>query len=78
MIKLQFLILPCGYMKGYLKVFNQDTLIIPDGCAYVKSTAEGIQSYASCHSDRMGVTLFDFLIVPKYVQKITLDKRSES
>ena len=49
-------------------------LIIPDGCAYVKSTL----SYASRHSDRMGVPLFDLLIVPKYVQKVTLDKCPES
>ena len=53
-------------------------LIIPDGCAYVKSTAEAIQLYAGCHSNGMGVALFDLLIVSKDVQKITLDERSES
>lgn len=31
-----------------------------------------------CHRDRMGVTLFNFLVVPEYAQEVAFDERPES
>lgn len=64
----------CAYVKSFEVVLHSRNTLHERG----SSLNEDKTLHLRCHRDRMGLTLFNFLIVPEYVQEVTFDKRSES